>query len=97
MKHKELKLEVSATEIRNILSQYIPNELTDTEEVYNIKKAMQKLDKSDLIIYTLYLELQSERKTAQLLGISRTPLHSIVARVKNEIIEHINEDKDGND
>lgn len=77
---------INATELRNIMSEYNPDMLCDSEEVYNYKLALDKLDKSDKIIFTLYAELQSERRVAELLGVSRSPIHKIIQRIKGQIL-----------
>lgn len=87
-------IEISPKELRNILSQFEPNMLTDNEETYKMKEAIQHLDKSDAIIFSLYAELESERKVADILGVSRSPIHKIIAKIKQQILTETNVNND---
>lgn len=79
-------IEIKPIELRNIMSQFNPDLMTDNEEFYNYKVAMDKLEQSDKIIFALYAELESERKVADLLGVSRSPIHKILQRIKGQIL-----------
>lgn len=83
----QITIEVTKEEIRNIMEQFEPDVLMDTEEAYAYKKAIKTLDKSDQIIFALYAELESERKVAELLGVSRSPIHKILSKIREQIKE----------
>lgn len=83
----QITIEVTKEEIRNIMEQFEPDVLRDTEEAYAYKKAIKTLDKSDQIIFALYAELESERKVAELLGVSRSPIHKILSKIREQIKE----------
>lgn len=87
-------IEIKPVELRNIMSQFEPDMLTDSEEIYRYKEAIQNLEKSDAIIFSLYAELASERKVAELLGVSITPIHKTLTRIKKEILEDTNDNND---
>lgn len=87
-------IEIKPVELRNIMSQFEPDMLTDSEEIYRYKEAIQNLEKSDAIIFSLYAELASERKVAELLGVSITPIHKTLTRIKKEILEDTNDNDD---
>ncbi len=87
-------IEIKPVELRNIMSQFEPDMLTDSEEIYRYKEAIQNLEKSDAIIFSLYAELASERKVAELLGVSITPIHKTLTRIKKEILEETNDNND---
>lgn len=87
---KEVKIDIKPSELRNIMEQFKPDMLRDTEEFYNYKDAMGHLDKSDQIIFSLYAELESERKVAELLGVSRSPIHKIIVKIRKQILEYDN-------
>ena len=95
---KTQTIDISREELRRITDEYRydPEEefwdLDSDDRVWKVKKAMSKLDISDYIIYCLYLELQSERKLAALLGMSRTPIHKYLVKVKTQIINYIEND-----
>lgn len=84
-------IQISKEEIIKICKEYEYDEdahmMVDEEDErpFLIKKAMAKLDRADFIIFCLYMEYQSERKVAALLGCSRTPLHSTLVKIKNKI------------
>lgn len=81
-------IQIKPKEIRNIMEQFKPDILTDSEEMYMLKQSMQKLQKSDQIIFALYAELESERKVADLLGVSRSPIHKALTKIKEEILKN---------
>lgn len=92
MKDRLNNINITAKELRAICKEYEYNEQEhlmldegEDERPYLIKKAMTHLDKSDYIIFCLYMEYKSERKVASLLGCSRTPLHNNLAKTKEHI------------
>lgn len=85
-----ITIDVKPQELRNIMEQFKPDMLRDTEEFYGYKDAMGHLDKSDQIIFSLYAELESERKVAELLGVSRSPIHKIIVKIRKQILEYDN-------
>lgn len=92
---QQIDIKLTPSEVKNICEQFTINDTSsiyDTEREYNIKKAMECLNKSDWIIFCLYAELQSERKLAELLGVSRTPIGRELARIKNIIKDKLKED-----
>lgn len=100
MGNRKIDIKLTPAEVRNICEQFAINEnsmVYDTETEYTIKKAMECLTKSDWVIFCLYCELQSERKLAELLGVSRTPIGHELARIKGIIKDKLNEDNDACD
>lgn len=93
---KPIEVNITSSEIRNICSQYEFNEdtrLTDTDESYSIKKAMSKLDKSDFIIYCLYMEFETKTAVAEVLGLSRISTTRIIKQIENHIKKLIEDDR----
>lgn len=84
-------INVKPSELRNIMDQFKPDMLRDNEELYKYKEAMSHLEKSDQIIFSLYAELESERKVAELLGVSRSPIHKIITKIRKDILEYDND------
>lgn len=86
--------QVNPKELKAICKEYEfddDNAIWEEEpRVYAIKKALSKIDKADYIIFCLYMELQSERKVAKQLGVSRTPVNKTIKRIKSQIMEIIN-------
>lgn len=90
-----IELKITSQEIRNICEQYAFNEDTrmkDTDESYEVKKAMSKLDKSDFIIYCLFLELETKTAVAEVLGLSRISTTRIIRQIENHIKEIVRND-----
>lgn len=90
-----IELKITSQEIRNICEQYAFNEdarLKDTDESYAVKKAMSKLDKSDFIIYCLFLELETKTAVAEVLGLSRISTTRIIKQIEEHIKQLVNED-----
>lgn len=87
MKTKDI--DITGEELRNLLEdyRYDPEDIF-TEESYRtilVKKAMQSLDVSERIILLLYTELQSERKVATKLNISRSTARKAILQAKNKV------------
>lgn len=94
IKDKEpITIDIKPQELRNILEQFKPDILRDNEEFYNYKEALQTLKKSDQIIFSLYAELQSERKVAELLGVSRSPIHKCISEIRQQITDYLENQK----
>lgn len=92
---QQIGIKITPQEIRNICSQYEFKEdckLTDTDESYSIKKAMSKLEKSDFIIYCLYLELGTKTAVAEILGISRISTTRILKQIEEHIKQLVSND-----
>lgn len=92
---KTQTIDISRDELRRITDEYRYDpeaefwDMDTDDRVWKVKKAMSRLDISDYIIYCLYLELRSERKLAALLGMSRTPIHKYLVKVKSQIISNL--------
>ena len=89
------EIKITSSEIRNICSQYEFNEnskLIDDDRSYSIKKAMDKLEKSDFIIYCLFMELGTKTEVAEVLGISRISATRNIKQIEEHIRELVNEE-----
>lgn len=86
---KQIQVNLSHKEIKELIKEYTTITDDDDDFMLSIKTTLQELDKADLIVFCLYTHLQSERKTAELLGVSRTPIHSLVMEVKNKINKNL--------
>lgn len=81
---KQTDINITAQELRNICGQFKVND-NDDDTTYAIKKAMEKLDKSDFIIYCLYLELETKTDVGKVLGISRVSASRIIKAIESHI------------
>ena len=59
------------------------------DEMQNIIKAFNKLNPVDKIIIELYAETKSQRKTADILGVSRTTLIKVMNNIREKIIKNL--------
>lgn len=95
MRDRIEKINLTGNELRAICKEYEYDRqahfLDENDDVraHLIKKAMTTLDKADYVIFCLYMEYGSERKVANLLGCSRTPLHNCITKIKDKIKEEI--------
>lgn len=85
----ENEIRIDPKELKAICKEYEFDEETalfeEDERVFDIKKALSKIDRADFIIFSLYMEMQSERKVAKQLGVSRTPINRAIKRIKQQI------------
>lgn len=98
MKDRIENIKITPKELKEICKEYEYDEQAhlmldegEDERPFIIKKIMATLDKSDFIIFCLYMEYKSERKVAALLGCSRTPLHVNITKTKEYIRKHLQE------
>ena len=93
---KDIKIDITAEELKAICKEYEFDEEKDmfeeNEHLYMAKKALSQLEKSEYIIYCLYMEYQSERKVANLLGVSRTPINREIHKITSKLKTFINDD-----
>ena len=76
------------TELKMICDEYTITEEDKwkyDDEYYNYLTAVNMLDKADFILFCLYAHFQSERKVAKIMGLSRTPIHSQLTRIRTQI------------
>lgn len=86
-------IKITAQELKNIVSSYdIDLIYGDDDRSYAIKKALNKIDMSDKIIYLLYLELETKTSVAEVLGISRISATRIIKKIEDHIKELVNEE-----
>lgn len=86
---KPIQINLSHKEIKEIVKEYTSITDEDDDTMLCIKQTLLDIDKADLIVFCLYTHFQSERKTAELLGVSRTPIHSLIMEVKNKINQNL--------
>lgn len=94
-KRQQIDLNITAREIKNICSLYEFNEdskLIDDDRSYSIKKAMSELEKSDYVIYCLFLELGTKTDVARVLGISRISASRIIKQIEEHIKTLVNKE-----
>lgn len=71
-----------------MMADYEPTSLDD-DDMLLIKEAIETLLPSDKIIFLMYTDLMSEQKVADILGVSRSPVHSLIVKCRQKINDYI--------
>ena len=81
------KIKITSKELKDIIKDYDFDieDLDYDDEQIALFKAFSGISEGDRIILVLYSHFQSERKTASVLGVSRTSLRKCIAKIRNEI------------
>lgn len=90
-------IEIDRTNLKKIMEDYEFNPdimCEDDDKVRNAKYALSKLPESDRIIFILQTDIQSQRKVGKLLGVSHTAIGKEYNRIKNNLINIMNNDID---
>lgn len=85
---KDKKPPITKKELQAILADYEPN-ASDDDTMILYKEAINNLDAADKIMFVLYADLASEQKVADMFNVSRTPIHSLIKRCRQEITDYI--------
>lgn len=86
---KSHTLYITPSELKQICDEFTlkeGDELRYNDETYNLLLKLSKLDRADFIIFCLYAHYQSERKTASVLGLSRTPIHKTLVQIREKLL-----------
>lgn len=84
----EQKIDISPSELRAILKEYEydPDVMCeDDDRVILIKRALQKLQEPDRILWCLYMDLGASRKVGAILHVSHSTVLKEINRIKLEI------------
>ena len=94
---KNSETKITSEELKAIMADYEYNSdiLCDEDErTIKIKHALTKIPLADKIIFCLQTDIQSFRKVGNILGISYTSVFNEFKRIRNEIINIMNNDTD---
>ena len=76
--------------LKRALDEYLPNVMTDEEDLYKLKSIIQNdLQEVDRIIFLAYVELRSFTELSKVLNVSRSTCYWIVKRIREEIKEKL--------
>lgn len=94
MKKTEININITSKELKAICGEYTYDKEAHLleegdERPHLIKLALSQIDRADFIIWCLYMEFGSERKVANLLNCSRTPIHNCLERIKSKLKEKL--------
>ena len=80
--------------LKRSLEEYLPNVMTDEEEMFKLKSIIQNdLQEVDKIIFLAYVELRSFTELSKVLGISRSSCFWTIKRIREEILTRYKERK----
>ena len=71
--------------LKRSLEEYLPNVMTDEEDLYKLKTIVNSLPEVDRIIFLAYVELRSFTELSKVLGISRSSCFWTIKRIREEI------------
>ena len=94
---KNSEMKITSEELKAIMAdyEYNPDILSEEDErTIKIKHALTKIPLADKIIFCLQTDIQSFRKVGNILGISYTSVFNEFKRIRNEIINIMNNDTD---
>lgn len=94
---KNSEMKITPEELKKILAdyEYNPDILCDEDErATKIKYALTQIPLADKIIFCLQTDIQSFRKVGNILGVSYTTVFNEFKRIRNEIINIMNNDTD---
>ena len=87
MGKKVRNLEGIRTILKKSQEEYLPNVMTDEEDLYKLKSIIQNdLQEVDKIIFLAYVELRSFTELSKVLGISRSSCFWTIKRIREEIV-----------
>lgn len=92
---KNSEMKITSEELKAILADYEYNSdifCEEDEGTIKIKHALTKIPLADKIIFCLQADIQSFRKVGNILGISYTTVFNEFKRIRNEIINIMNND-----
>ena len=94
---KNSEMKITSEGLKAIMADYDFNSdimCEDDDKVREIKYALTKLPLADRIIFCLQTDIQSVRKVGEILGVSYTTVFNEFKRIRNEIINIMNNDTD---
>ena len=87
MGKKVRNLEGIRTILKKSQEEYLPNVMTDEEDLYKLKSIIKNdLQEVDKIIFLAYVELRSFTELSKVLGISRSSCFWTIKRIREEIV-----------
>ena len=74
--------------LKRSLEEYLPNAMTDEEEMFKLKSIIQNdLQEVEKIIFLAYVELRSFTELSKILGVSRSTCYWIIKSIREKIIK----------
>ena len=73
--------------LKRALEEYLPNVMTDEEEMYKLKTIVSDLPEVEKVIFLAYTELRSFTELSKILNVSRSTCFWLVKGIREKILE----------
>ena len=73
--------------LKRALDEYLPDVMTDEEEMYKLKTIISDLPEVEKVIFLAYTELRSFTELSKILNVSRSTCFWIVKDIRRKILE----------
>ena len=79
--------------LKRALEEYLPNVMTDEEEMFKLKTIISDLPEVEKVIFLAYTELRSFTELSKILNVSRSTCFWLVKGIREKIISKYKERK----
>lgn len=79
--------------LKRALDEYLPNVMTDEEEMYKLKTIVSNLPEVEKVIFLAYTELRSFTELSKVLGVSRSTCFWLIRNIRSKIVSQYRERK----
>ena len=79
--------------LKRSLEEYLPNVMTDEEEMFKLKTIISDLPEVEKVIFLAYTELRSFTELSKVLGVSRSTCFWLIKSIREKIVSQYKERK----
>ena len=79
--------------LKRSLEEYLPNVMTDEEEIYRLKTIINDLPEVEKVIFLAYTELRSFTELSKILNVSRSTCFWMIRNIREKIVRQYKEGK----
>ena len=79
--------------LKRSLEEYLPNVMTDEEEMYKLKTIVSNLPEVEKVIFLAYTELRSFTELSKVLGVSRSTCFWVIKCIREKMVSQYKERK----
>lgn len=79
--------------LKRALDEYLPDVMTDEEEMYKLKTIISDLPEVEKVIFLAYTELRSFTELSKILNVSRSTCFWLVKGIREKIVSQYKEGK----
>lgn len=83
MSNTKVKRNVFSLNFNELEKEYLPDELNDSDEIYNLKLKLKQLDEVSRRILILYSDTGSLKECSKILNVSVSSLRNYLKDIKN--------------